>query len=694
MNLTALALICLVTQAVVVGAVFYFLTSTSRRPTLVRGIGIFLFAGLEAAILLHIIIARAGGAVETKDVLIDIALAALVALAFGFGNSLLNLLHRSRRALKHSESLSSTLFEQSSEPVMILDKSGNLIEVNGTACEQLGFSKNELFKFRMSDIVHPDELSAVRERMSKMVPGEIARIAVRVRKKDGSWMQSDTSSRRLDDGTFLTIARDITDQIKQQRSLERFAEVSSGTGDQFFSSVVQSLVESLDLEHVLIGELLPGRTDRVTTLALMLDSKPAANVEYDLAGAPCNNVVGKSIACYPSDLQKMFPDDTLLRDIGAVSYVGTPLFASNGTPLGLICALSRRPITNQSYSQTVLACYSHRVESEIERLRAEAALRESEERYSNVVNVSPFGMHMYRLEADGRLILEAANPAADWLLGIDHSKLLGKTIEEAFPSLANTEVPEQYRRIAAHGERWHNESITYKDNRIEGAFEVVAFQRSLMKMAAVFMNITDRKQAEEALRESEAGLANAQRITHIGSWSMDPLRKKCRWSAEMYRICGLSPREEPPWVDEYVDKIVHPDDRQQVYAAIEGLLKGRGHQPLEYRVIRPDGSIRICQTQSTIDLNSAGRPDRISGTTQDITERKLAEEALQSSEERYRNFVANASEGIFRVEFTQPIRIDESPDVIADRVTQYAVVSEVNEALAMIYRLRPEEMTG
>ena len=675
MSLAVLAIICLTTQALVVSTVYYFLTSTTRRHNLVRGIGIVLFAGLESAIFLHIIIAQKGRAVETRDVLIDIALAALIALAFGFGNSLLNLLHRSRRSLERSESLSSTLFEQSSEPVIILDKSGNLLEINNAACEQLGFLKNELCKLRMSDIVHPDELPTVVEQLTRMVPGDIARTSVRVRRKDGSWMQTDAASRRLDDGTFLTIARDITAQTKQQRSLERFAEVSSGTGDQFFSSAAQNLAESLELEHVLIGELLPGRTDRAKTLALILDGKLAANIEYDLAGTPCNTIVGRTMACYPSDLQKVFPDDAMLVDIGAVSYIGIPLFASNGAPLGIICALSRKAIVNQSHCQTVLACYSHRVESEIERLRTEAALRESEERYSNVVNVSPFGMHMYRLEADGKLILEAANPAADWLLSADHSKLISKTIEEAFPSLANTEVPEQYRRIAAHGERWRSESVTYKDNRIEGAFEVVAFQRSPMKMAAVFMSITDRKQAEEVLRDSETGLANAQRITHIGNWSVDPLKKKSVWSAEMFRICGLSPREKPPWFDEYIDCIVHPDDRQSVRAAIEELTKGRVHQPFDYRIARPDGSIRICRAQSTVEFGSTGQPVRISGTTQDITERKLAEEKLQLTSDRLSLATQGARVGIWDYDiptqsmFWDPVMYDLyglSPELTTD----------------------------
>ncbi|PWB71244.1 hypothetical protein C3F09_08070 [candidate division GN15 bacterium] len=628
MSFPILLALCILTQLSVVGTVYFLLTSAGRRPGLVRGLGLFLFCGLEIAILLHITLARRGHELKTGNFLTDIALAALIALAFGFGSSLLKLLNRSRNALVQSENLSSTLFDQSSEPVILLDHSGRPLDINSAACDYLGYSREESLTLTVPDVVHPDDASGMMYQLSTMVCGDIARARVRVRRKDGIWMETETSTRRLDNGTFLTLARDITSQARQQRMLERFAEISSGSGDRFFTAVARSLSETLGLEHVLVGELLPGRTDRVRTLALMLDGELTAAVEYDLAGTPCGAIVGKTMACYPSHLREFFPDAAMLAQIGAVSYVGTPLWAFDGSPLGILCALSRKPIADPQYCQTVLSCYSRRVESEIERMRTEAALRESEERYSNVVNVSPIGMHMYRLEADGRLILEAANPAADWLLGLDHSKLLGRTIEDAFPSLAHTEIPEQYRRVAVHGERWRNESVTYKGNKIDGAFEVVAFQRSPRKMAAVFMNITDRKKAEEALRESEAGLANAQRITHIGNWTVDPVTNASFWSTEMYRMCGMSPKDKPPTFFEYLDSFVHPDDRDMVRTAMSGLLKGRSHQPLDYRIILPDGSVRVCQVQSTVDCDSAGRPVRISGTTQDITERKHAEETL------------------------------------------------------------------
>ncbi len=133
------------------------------------------------------------------------------------------------------------------------------------------------------------------------------------------------------------------------------------------------------------------------------------------------------------------------------------------------------------------------------RKHSEVALRDSEERLRNIINAIPLGMHMYELEPDGRLVFTGANPAADAILGIDNEQFVGKTIEEAFPPLAETEAPERYREVAETNNLWRTEQINYEDNQITGAFEVHAFQTSSGKMVATFQDITKRKQNEAEL---------------------------------------------------------------------------------------------------------------------------------------------------------------------------------------------------
>ena len=130
---------------------------------------------------------------------------------------------------------------------------------------------------------------------------------------------------------------------------------------------------------------------------------------------------------------------------------------------------------------------------------AEQSRLDSETKFRNIVESSPLGMYMYRLETDGRLVLIDANAAADRIIGIDHSGLIGLTIEEAFPGLAETELPKIYRRAAAEGVSWHTDEFAYDHGQIKGIFEVHAVQTAPGRMVAIFSNVTERKRIQQEI---------------------------------------------------------------------------------------------------------------------------------------------------------------------------------------------------
>ena len=194
-------------------------------------------------------------------------------------------------------------------------------------------------------------------------------------------------------------------------------------------------------------------------------------------------------------------------------------------PLGLLAALSRRPLHDGESAARALGLFAARAVAEIERREARIDEGRREEESRRLVASIPVGLHRYRLEGDGRLVFVGANPAADAILGVDNRQFVGRTIEEAFPDLAGTRIPEAYRRAASEGAPWRSEEVTYADGRIAGAFLVQAFQTAPSEMAAAFLDITARRRAEEALREREARLERLNRILRtVGARPGDPRR--------------------------------------------------------------------------------------------------------------------------------------------------------------------------
>ena len=137
-----------------------------------------------------------------------------------------------------------------------------------------------------------------------------------------------------------------------------------------------------------------------------------------------------------------------------------------------------------------------------ERKKAEEALVRSEEKYRSIVESSPNGMHFYTITGK-ELILTGANPSADRMLGISHAELIGKTIEEAFPNLAGTSVPDLYRSVAQGALGPQSFDFPYRDNRISGYYSVRVFRNGPGSVTVDFSDITERRTMEEALHRSE-----------------------------------------------------------------------------------------------------------------------------------------------------------------------------------------------
>jgi PAS domain S-box-containing protein len=161
---------------------------------------------------------------------------------------------------------------------------------------------------------------------------------------------------------------------------------------------------------------------------------------------------------------------------------------------------------------------------------------------------------------------------------------------------------------------------------------------NIVKWYGVVTDIEDRKRAEEALRlvssdlqDSKTKLEEAQRIAHVGYWEWDLTSSRVIWSDETYRIYGLRPQEYPIDIA-VVRKLIHPEDLEFVFRMAEEAVRGGLRTDVEHRIIRPSGELRMVHSQGDVEKDASGRPCKMFGTVQDITDRKRAEEALQQSQ--------------------------------------------------------------
>src|SRR5262249_27920487 len=129
------------------------------------------------------------------------------------------------------------------------------------------------------------------------------------------------------------------------------------------------------------------------------------------------------------------------------------------------------------------------------------------------------------------------------------------------------------------------------------------------------------------VRDSERKLEEAQRLAHVGYWERDPETDRLTWSDETYRIFGLQPQAQSLNLTQ-LPALIHPEDKQIMVQAVAEALRGGRRYDVESGVVGPPGKGRIAHMQGDVGGDASGRPRRMFGTVQDITERKRAEQRL------------------------------------------------------------------
>jgi PAS domain S-box-containing protein len=270
-----------------------------------------------------------------------------------------------------------------------------------------------------------------------------------------------------------------------------------------------------------------------------------------------------------------------------------------------------------------------------ERRRSEAALRESEERYRSLFDHMSEGLAYCRMIFDGDrpvdFVYLDVNPAFEVLTGL--KGVVGKKVSEVIPGLreAEPDLIETYGRVARQGTPERFETFL---GSLGHWLSISVYSPAPGDFVAVFDVITERKRAQDELRESEGKLRLAKDAAKMGAWNWDLLTGEATWSDRCKALFGLPPETVLTW--QVFQDAIHPEDRDRIGRAVNDALTKQEPYDVEMRVLRPDGTVGWVASRGEVSYAPDGRPVRMDGMVMDVTERKAAEAAAREANEQLR----------------------------------------------------------
>jgi PAS domain S-box-containing protein len=505
------------------------------------------------------------------------------------------------------------IVEYCEDAIISLSLDGRVASWNKGAAALFGYTASEMVGQPITRIIPPERhveedriLSSIREGQT-IKPFETQRL-----RKGGDILDvSLTVSPVKDDAGQVVaaskVARDISARKRTEEARRKLVECSQLVGRAFFDGMVGILAHTLGVRWVMLCDLDPANPRRARTVAAWSDGALQDNFEYELTGTPCANVLRDEVCYYPANIAEMFPEDTLLEEMGADSYLGVPLRASNGRTLGLLAVLHDQPLNESLSPRQTLELFVGRAAAELERM----ATASVNERLGRIIEDAASETFVFDAQT---LKFILVNRAARENLGYSMGELEGLTPVDIKPALDL----DSFAQLVTPLRTGEKAVITFQTihRRKDGTDYDVDIKLQLLRdgerpvFYAAIEDITEREAATRALGDVSRRLDTILDNTTMAVFLMDD-RQECVYMNEAaerltgYRFSEVTGR---PLHD--VVHHTHPDGRHFPLSEcpIDRAFPEDNQVQGEAMFVRKDGSFYpVAYTASAI-RNEHGNP--------------------------------------------------------------------------------------
>ena len=534
---------------------------------------------------------------------------------------------RGEEALRQAEESYRSIFENAVEGIFQSTPEGRYISANPAQARMLGYESPEELITSITDIGQQVFVeSERRQEFNRLLEehGVVKGFEFQANRKDGSriWISSNVRAIRDATGTVIHYEGTAEDITERKQVEEKLSET----------------------RQVLVNIAL-GITDGILVVTKDFKIIWANEVSLRMAGCKMEELVGNY--CYKTTHHSESPcqpphDICPVREVintGNPATVTHTHFDKEGNEL--FVEVSAYPVKDEKGE---IIQFVHLCRDITERKRAEEMLGASEERYRTLFEGAAEGILVADIESKQ---FKYVNPATCRMLGYTAEELTRLSLADIHPKEALDHVVAEFE-AQARGEKTLSPEIPCL--RKDGS---VIYTNVLTAPVVIdgrkcnvgfFTDITERRLAEEALRESEKRfkLAAESSTDLIYEWD---IKERVDWFGKIDELLGYSPSEFPRTIEAWANS-VHPEDRDRVMAAVKNHLENNEPYNIEYRVRKKDGTYNYWWVRGNAVRDEKGNPYRWVGAITDVTERKRAEEALRESEKLYRTLIETSPDAI------------------------------------------------